>query len=101
MATAGLGQKDGPPLEARTLVCVVGLLGSIVWWYAQANKLVLLKTLEDRIEQEFREFRETISLSNQRRIFKIWTANAVLAFTFPPLFVGAWLYLLHCIYCHR
>jgi hypothetical protein len=68
-AIAGFSGEDAPPAAIIVPLCIVGVVVSIVWWYAQVNKLVLLKTLEDRIKDAFDEFRETIWLANQRRIF--------------------------------
>jgi hypothetical protein len=97
---AHVTRNDAQPLEVTTLVCVVGIIGSVVWWYAQANKLVLLKTLDDRIEEGCDEFRETLMLANKKRIFKIWSANAVLAHTFPLGFGIAWSALLYYVRSH-
>lgn len=100
VAVGGFGKDDAPPLAIITLVCIVGLIVSLIWGYAQINKLVLLKTLEDRLEQELTEFKETIGVADRQRIFRVWSANSVLAYTMPTLFAGAWLYLLHYLCCH-
>lgn len=100
-AIAGFSGKDAPPAAIIAPLCIVGVVVSIVWWYAQVNKLVLLKTLEDRIKDAFDEFRETIWLADQRRIFPIWSANLILAHTFPPLFVVVWSYMLYYLLCRQ
>jgi hypothetical protein len=99
VAVTGLG-KEGPPIAITRFICIVGVIISGVWWYAQVNKLVLLKALEDRIEASCDEFKETIAVANKKRIFQVWSANGILAHVFPLLFVGAWLFLLHYLCCH-
>jgi len=95
VAVAGLSKQDATPVEIMRLIVGVGLFGSVVWLYAQVNKLVLLKTLEDRVEATCSEFKASIETANRRRVFKFWSANAVLTCTFPPMFIGAWSYLLY------
>jgi len=99
VAVAGLGKQDAPPIQIMKLIIGVGLFGSVVWLYAQMNKLVLLKTLEDRVEATCAEFKVSIETADRRRVFKFWSANAVLTWTFPPMFIGAWSYLLYYVWC--
>jgi hypothetical protein len=94
-ALSGFG-NDGPPIEVTAVVCGVGFGGSVLWWYAQANKLVLLKTLEDRLVEGFDEFRESVGLADRKRVVRVWSANTVLTWAFPLLFAAAWV----CLFCY-
>jgi hypothetical protein len=101
-AISGFSGKDAPPRQIIVPVCAIGVVVSLLWWYAQVNKLVLLKALEERIKAAFTEFRETIQVANKRRwtlrvwlLKRLWSANQLLAWLIPPLFLGAWSYLLY------
>jgi hypothetical protein len=52
-AVSGFSGKEAPPLAITVPVCILGLFVSGLWWYAQVNELVLLKTLEERVEEAF------------------------------------------------
>jgi hypothetical protein len=89
-AAAVAGGNEGPPKGVVAFVCLQGLVGSLFWWYAQVNKLVLLKALEQRCVQAFDEFRESLQLADESRIFREWSSNRFLAHAFPVLFLVAW-----------
>ena len=77
-----------------TLMVIMGILVSLVWLFAQVNKLVLLKTLERRAKIECPEFTETIRLAHERRFIAVARANTFLAYFFPLLFTGCWVAIL-------
>lgn len=95
-AISGMIEGEKTVRSIIIFICVVGLLVSLLWWFAQVNKLVLLKTLEDRLMGAFPEIRESIEAANRNRRIHIWSASAILAHALPVLFLLAWLYLL----CH-
>jgi hypothetical protein len=75
-------------------ICILGVLVSTLWLYVQLDKLALLRVLEIRAEEAFREFRETLLLAERRRVAglqKKKSVSGVLAWTFPLLFVLAWI----------
>ncbi|HEX6369182.1 MAG TPA: hypothetical protein VF006_09630 [Longimicrobium sp.] len=75
-------------------ICILGLLVSTLWLYVQLDKLVLLRVLEVRAEEAFLEFKETIGLAEQQRLLilrKEKSVSGVLAWTFPLLFILAWI----------
>lgn len=89
---SGYSGKDAPPAAIATPICILGMLVSVLWWYAQVNKLILLRTLEKRAEELFDEFRETVRLANEQRVLRVWSANVVLAHALPSIFLTAWVY---------
>lgn len=93
-AVSGFSDTDIPPMGIIFPLCIVGILVSVFWWFAQVNKLILLKVLEDRITASFDEFRETVFVANQIRLFRTWSANKFLAHAFPTIFVALWIYIL-------
>jgi hypothetical protein len=93
-AVSGFSGKEAPPLAITIPICTLGLFVSALWWYAQVNKLVLLKALEERVEQAFTEFRESVAIANERRHLHTWSANKILAHALPLTFMAAWIYIL-------
>jgi len=92
---SGFSGKDAPPRLITIPICILGVIVSLIWWYAQVNKLRLLHTLENRIEEHCDEFKETIRLSREHWIVRIsWSASTVLAHVVPPTFMACWLYLI-------
>jgi len=76
-------------------ICVLGILVSLLWWFAQVNKLILYKTLVDRLET-FEEMKESFEMADSRRLvgrIPGWSASSILAHAFPALFMLTWLYL--------
>jgi hypothetical protein len=88
---SSLSATGAPPTEINILVCVVGFFVSVLWWYAQVNKLVLLRVLERRSLEAFREFRESIWMANQSRRLHVRDANEILGHGLPGIFVVLWL----------
>lgn len=76
----------------HSFVVTASLIGASLtglWFYAQYNKLLLMKVVEARLYDHLQEFRETITLLRfvrQRR----GSANTLLAFSLPLLFAVAW-----------
>jgi hypothetical protein len=91
---------DDTPLKDSlvTLMVVTGIAVSVVWGYAQLNKLVLLKTLEERAKVECPEFAETVRMADDRRWFPTSSANATLAYFFPALFIICWFVVLYILW---
>lgn len=75
-------------------ICILGFVVSALWLYLQLDKLALLQTLEDRGAEAFKEFRESVKLADKRRSWLPQVrSSSVLAWTFPLLFMFAWIYL--------
>jgi hypothetical protein len=98
-AAAVAGGGDKPPKAVVVSLSILGLIVGVIWWYAQVNKLVLLKVLEKRCLEAFDEFRESVELADERRPFGTWNSNRFLAHAFPFLFLSAWSFLLYYRLC--
>jgi len=94
-AAAVAGGNNGLPKGVVTFICGLGAVVSLIWWYGQVNKLVLLKVLEQRCVEAFDEFRESIQMADQRRLLHEWSSNRSLAHAFPLLFLLAWGFLFY------
>lgn len=94
-AAAVASGNDGLPKDIVAFICVIGAIVSLIWWYAQINKLVLLKVLEQRCAQAFEEFRESLQMADQRRLLHEWSSNRFLTHAFPVLFLFAWGFLFY------
>jgi len=94
-AAAVAGGSERPSPSFVGFVCILGLIVSVMWWYAQVNKLILLKVLEERCLQAFAEFRESVDLADDRRLLGTWSSNRFLAHAFPVLFLIAWGFLFY------
>jgi hypothetical protein len=95
-AVSGLIVEEKSTWSLIIFICVLGVFVSLLWWFAQVNKLVLLKILEDRLMDTFPEIRVSIEAANRKRRLHVWSASAILAHALPAVFLLAWLYLL----CH-
>jgi len=93
-AVSGFSGKGAPPFGFP--IAIVGLMVSFLWWYAQVAKLAILKTLEERVEEAYLDFQETISLSTRKRqqYHLHWSATRLLAHALPLIFVVWWGYIL-------
>jgi hypothetical protein len=94
---SALSGESRPERPVLALMCVVGVLVSLLWWVAQANKLALYKTLVARARRELDEFRDTLE-TNQREgwkgVLQNCSGSTMLAHAFPVLFTAAWSVLL-------
>ncbi|HEU0016047.1 MAG TPA: hypothetical protein VFQ45_20385 [Longimicrobium sp.] len=96
LASVVSGVSGDKPLSPTVVtgICGLGVLVSLFWWFAQIDKLRLVKILEKRIAEALPEFAETIYLLESRHsqwsAIRGWSANTALAYFFPPLFISAW-----------
>ena len=84
--------KDSITGFVIVILSFFGLLITVFWWFAQINKLALVKTLEARLQNRFREFRETIKFADEYRIHRHSTTD-ILAHALPLMFGMMWLVL--------
>lgn len=94
-----LSEETAMSSELVKLMVWIGIIVSVVWAYAQLNKLVLLKTLEKRALDACPEFAETVRLANEHRYWIVRlvrspSANTFLAWFFPALFLACWIAIL-------
>ncbi|HEX6041069.1 hypothetical protein [Longimicrobium sp.] len=93
-AISGMMEDKPASRSLIVFICMIGTIVSLLWWFAQVNKLVLLRTLEHRLIETFPEIRESIEIADKRRKIPGWSVSAILAHALPALFLLAWLYLI-------
>lgn len=82
------------------VISVMGVVVSLLWWFALWNKLVLLRTLEERAKLACAEFAETVRVADRHKFLRA-RANTIFAHFFPWLFIAGWVAMFWIVVCSR
>jgi len=80
-----MGRTEVLPTALR-LIAIIGLLLTVVWWYAQAKQRYILELLRRRAERYMPEYKTTRS-QRTRRLYRVSVISLLAHLV--PIFIGA------------